>query len=186
MTPRVIAGSAKGRKLKVAAEGTRPLTDRIKTSIFDLIAEFIPQARVLDLFAGSGAFGIEALSRGAASCLFIDNGDEQVQLLKSNLEQTGLTHKASIRQQSVSKDLLTTLESNFSLVFLDPPFPMEQKTKQTILSSLDQLLTADGLAIFRYENDETYPAEIATLSEVYQKKYGQSIVSFYKKKTRTT
>jgi 16S rRNA (guanine(966)-N(2))-methyltransferase RsmD len=181
MTPRVIAGSAKGRKLKVAESGTRPLTDRIKTSIFDLIAEFLPEAKVLDLFAGSGAFGIEALSRGATRCLFIDNGDEQVALLKANLEQTRLTHKAEIRQQSVSKELLTNLNTQFSLVFLDPPFPMEQADKQNVLSALDQIMSADSLAIFRYENDESYPARIGRLTEVYQKQYGQSIVSFYKK-----
>ncbi len=181
MTPRVIAGSAKGRKLKVAESGTRPLTDRIKTSIFDLIAEYLPEAEVLDLFAGSGAFGIEALSRGAARCLFIDNGDDQVAVLQANLEHTGLNHKAEIRQQSVSKDLLTNLKAKFSLVFLDPPFPMEQRTKQNLLSVLDQVMNVDALAIFRYENDENYPVIMGHLKEVYQKKYGQSIVSFYKR-----
>jgi 16S rRNA (guanine(966)-N(2))-methyltransferase RsmD len=118
---RIITGTAKGKKLKTPIQGTRPLTDRIKTSIFDLVRDFIPNSNVLDLYAGSGSFGIEALSRGATSAIFVDTAKKAIDCIKENLLNTKLHEKAKVIKAKVNDFLVQTPEK-FDLIFLDPPF----------------------------------------------------------------
>ena len=117
---RVITGSARGRRLKeLTGMETRPTTDKVKESLFSIIQFDIEGRRVLDLFAGTGQLGIEALSRGAASAVFIDRRADAVRLVKDNLELCGLSDRASVR----CGDAMSYLRSGekFDLIFLDPP-----------------------------------------------------------------
>ena len=96
---RVVAGSARGKKLFVVpGQGTRPILDRVKTSLFDILRPRIPGMNMLDLFAGSGSVGIEALSQGAAHCTFIDLGHKAIATIKRNLASTGFSDRAEVRQ----------------------------------------------------------------------------------------
>ena len=119
---RVITGSARGRRLK-ELEGyeTRPTTDRVKEGLFNILQCDIEGRRVLDLFAGTGQLGIECLSRGAASAVFVDRRADAVKLVRENLALTGLQDRASVVQGD-SLEYLRTLREKFGLVFLDPPY----------------------------------------------------------------
>ena len=119
---RVISGSARGRKLlSLEGEATRPTTDRVKESMFNLCMDYVRSAAVLDLFAGSGALGIEALSRGAEKCTFVENASDALDVVRKNLENTRLSDAAHIHRGDAISFLDKTKET-YSLIFLDPPY----------------------------------------------------------------
>ena len=121
---RVIAGSAGGLTLQPPGKGTRPTMDRVRAAIFSSLGERVPEARVLDLYAGSGALGIEALSRGAASATFVENHGPTAGLIRKNLQTTRLDRSGgSVQQMDAMRflDLYAAPES-FDLVFADPPY----------------------------------------------------------------
>ena len=122
---RVITGKARGAKL-ISPQGqdTRPTTDRVKEAMFSIIQFELEGARVLDLYAGSGQLGIEALSRGAKSCVFIDSSRTNVELIKSNLSKTGLAQQARVAVMDVVSFLKNTHDV-FDIILLDPPYAME-------------------------------------------------------------
>ena len=183
---RVIAGSQKGKQLKVLDIVTRPLTDRIKSSVFDLIVNYIPESSILDLFGGSGNFAIEALSRGANSATILEKDDKAVNIIKENLVKTGLTSKVKVLGRNTfvflaSKDVTIT----FDIIFLDPPFDFTIEDKQKLLNLSGKFLkneNPDALIIFRYPKTETYRTK--TTHEIYSKIYGISKVSFFKRKIK--
>ncbi|MEO8251253.1 MAG: 16S rRNA (guanine(966)-N(2))-methyltransferase RsmD [Chloroflexota bacterium] len=132
---RVIAGTARGRPL-VAPHGraTRPIADRVKETLFAILADRVVGARVLDLYAGSGAIGIEALSRGAAHCDFVEHERRAVAAIRTNLERAGVTDLASVRQGDVMRYLGGTPGDRVDLAFLDPPYD-----ERAILAPLERL-----------------------------------------------
>lgn len=119
---RVITGSARGRRLK-ELEGmeTRPTTDRVKEGLFNILQFDIEGRRVLDLFAGTGQLGIECLSRGAASAVFVDRRADAVKLIRENLKATGLEDRARVAAGD-SMEYLKSFREPFELIFLDPPY----------------------------------------------------------------
>jgi 16S rRNA (guanine966-N2)-methyltransferase len=120
---RVIAGSAKGRRLRATkAPEMRPTTDMARQTIFDILGDVVRGARVLDLFAGAGTLGIEALSRGAAEAVFVDNDRDACSIILGNLEVTGLRASATIRRADVLRYSAKPASNPFDLVFLDPPY----------------------------------------------------------------
>jgi 16S rRNA (guanine966-N2)-methyltransferase len=118
---RVIAGSARGTRLARVPPGTRPLSDRAREGLFASLGERVRDARCADLYAGTGAVGIEALSRGAASCVFVDSGPSAVRTIRENLGKTRLESRASVIRSQVGRFLART-NGPFNLVFLDPPY----------------------------------------------------------------
>lgn len=177
---RVIAGKNKGTQLlfpKVA----RPLTDRIKTSLFDLIHDFIKDAQVLDLFSGSGSFGIEALSRGAAHAIMVENDEQAAQIIAQNITKTKLGSSSEIRKQDASRFLQQT-HKKFDLIMLDPPFPFDKVSKTRVLFDALKLIKDDGILIFRYPSKETYMDIPKSYDAGYTQKYGISTITFYRKK----
>lgn len=122
---RVIAGSARRRNLiSPAGDSTRPTTDRIKETLFNILQGEVPDARFLDLFSGSGGIGIEALSRGSKQCIFVENGREAVHCIKTNLKNTGFSGKSQIMAMDVMQALrrLDQLGQPFDIIFMDPPY----------------------------------------------------------------
>lgn len=120
---RVIAGAAKGRRLRApAGRQVRPTTDRVRQTMFDLLAGRTQRARVLDLFAGSGALGIEALSRGAREAVFVEESRQACDVILQNLQATGLRSVGHIRRAEALRWLARRAKDPFDLVFVDPPY----------------------------------------------------------------
>jgi 16S rRNA (guanine966-N2)-methyltransferase len=186
---RVIAGSAGGIQLEVPKRGVRPTMDRVKAAIFSSLGDKIVGARVLDLFAGSGALGIEALSRGAASVLFIDHDRQVIQTIERNLRKAKIDGKA--RQQ----DVFAFLESppslgSFDLIFADPPYEQMQSGERytdKLLSSetVPELLATGGIFVLeKRPGEEIAPTPRWNL--VRQKTYGATEVIFVSASRRGT
>ena len=177
---RVITGSARGRKLQ-APEGlaTRPTTDQVKESIFNIIQFEVPGAKVLDLFAGSGQMGIEALSRGAAFCVFIDNAPISQDVIRENLKKTGFIKSARFANMDAAQFLASTKDS-FDLAFLDPPYEMEWIAK--ILPLLSAKIAEGGTVICETEKTAQLPEEAGDLILHRSYKYGKIKVTIYHKK----
>lgn len=176
--PRVSTGKAKGRKLSVpGGKKVRPTTGRVKQSIFDTIHDF-KDLEVLDIFAGSGALGIEALSRGAKHVTFIEIDPSVIKLIRKNLDTCGFTGQATILSTDYSKGInsLRKKTALFDLIFIDPPFILyERKKADKLIERASQLLSPDGNMIIEH----TRPLE--ELSEdllISTKKYGSNFVSF--------
>jgi len=180
---RIISGSQKGKKLNVADKITKALTDRIKTSIFDLLKDFIPESRVLDLFGGSGNFALEALSRGAKNATIVELNPKAIDIIKNNVLITNFFNNTKIVNRDAFKYTKAVKgRESFDIIFLDPPFPFTIKEKQHLLSLSIDLLdnnNPNALLIFRYPIRETHTSTKVT--EVYAKNYGISKVSFYRK-----
>ncbi len=172
---RVIAGTKRGTKLVNPETGTRPLTDRIKMSLFDLIKTHIKGARILDLYAGGGNFGIEALSRGAMHATFIDLGNEAVNCISQNLEKTNLVDQATIIRTTV-EDFVRETQEDFDIIMTDPPF--NRIIIEHIIDS-SKVLKKGGVFVFRHPKQFEAPQKLGNLTEIYSKKYGVSTISFY-------
>ena len=178
---RVIAGSAGGIRLAAPKSGVRPTMDRVKAAIFSSLGDAITDARVLDLFAGSGALGIEALSRGAASVLFVEEDRQLTQAIEKNLAKTKLDGR--VRRQEVFEFLRRSSGTErFQIIFADPPY---EKTKsgerfiEKLLKSeaLAQLLEPNG--VFVLEKRPTEQTPVTTLWDIIRaKKYGSTEVLF--------
>ncbi len=176
MSVRVITGSAKGRNLEVP-KGTRPLTDRIKTSLFDSIVDLLPDANILDLFAGSGAFAIEALSRGAKYAELVELERKATDIIKGNLKNTRLEEKATVIKRNVTAYLEETeREKFFDIVFFDPPFA---KVYKIDFGLVEHVLKDTGIAIFRHPQNYTAPEQVGNMIKIAEKDYTENIISFY-------
>ncbi len=178
---RVIAGSAGGLRLAAPKRGVRPTMDRVKAAIFSSLGDTVIGARVLDLFAGSGALGIEALSRGAASVLFVEGDRQSIAAIKENLAKVNLTGR--IRQENVFDFLRRSAGmENFQIIFADPPYEQTKSGERYIeklLSNevLPQLLDSDGVFVLEKRPSELIPA--TNLWDVVRaRKYGATEVLF--------
>lgn len=180
---RVIAGSAGGLTLQVPRDDVRPTMDRVKAAIFSSLRERLPGARVLDLFAGSGGLGIEALSRGAASSTFVEHSREANEVIRANLRKTKLTGR--IEQADVFRYLQRAgAAPQFDLIFADPPYkkqPGERDFANDLLQNenLPAALAPDGLLVLENMPGTTMESPAAWES-VRQKRYGATEVFFYR------
>lgn len=132
---RIIAGTAKGTKLGPVPAGTRPLSDRAREGLFSSLGDAVSGSRVLDLYAGTGAMGIEALSRGAETAIFVDREQAAVSAVKSNLDKTGLAASAKVIKRAVRQYLRGKAEAA-DLVFLDPPYGAPADEVELVLEAL--------------------------------------------------
>lgn len=178
---RVITGTARGRKLgQLQGMDTRPTTDQVKESIFNIIQFDIEGRRVLDLFAGTGQLGIEALSRGAAGCTFVDQRKEAVALVRSNLKLCQLSDKARV-VQGEGLGFLSTVREPFHLIFLDPPYKAELLENALKKIAEIDMLTENGIIICESPADKVLPE----LPQPYQKgreyRYGKIKITVYRK-----
>ncbi len=161
---RVIAGSAKRLQLKtVEGMETRPTTDRIKETLFNMISAYIADSNFLDLFSGSGAIGIEALSRGAASAVFVEQSKKAMECIKDNLRYTKLADKAEVYETDVL-NALKRLEGKktFDYIFMDPPYNQLHEKRVLEYLSNSTLLSDDGIIIVEasLDTDFSYVAEL--------------------------
>jgi 16S rRNA (guanine(966)-N(2))-methyltransferase RsmD len=183
---RVIAGRAKGRRLKmVPGDSTRPVRDIVKESLFNILGSWVQGSRWLDLFAGTGGIGIEALSRGAAYCLFLDSSRAAVRTIHENLGITGLSDLAQVRQV----DAFTLLsrppssdEDRFEVIYVAPP--QYRGVWLKALKAIDthpDWLFPDGLAIAQIDPVEFAEPSFERLVLYDQRRYGSTLLCFYEK-----
>ena len=171
-------------------KGTRPILDRVKTALFDILRPRLAGMHLLDLFAGSGSVGIEALSQGAAHCTFIDLGREAIATIKKNLDATGFTANATVRQTS-GLDFLKTAPGPFDLIYIAPP-QYKNLWVEAIqrVAARPELLRPPGpddpendespaLAIVQIDPREYQTLDLGTLHEIRQKRYGNTLLVFF-------
>ena len=170
---RVISGSARGKKLLCATgDDIRPTLDRVKESIFNMIAFNISDATVLDLFCGSGALGIEALSRGAKHAHFIDNNKASLNITKKNLDATRLNDNATVIL-SDALDFVKTTTLKFDIIFLDPPYASDIYGKILKEITKRNLLTPSGLIVVEADKVLTPPFDYSPFELFREKNYGR-------------
>lgn len=178
---RVIAGSAKGHKLQsVPGDTTRPITDRAKEALFSILGDWIDETRVLDLFGGTGAVGIEALSRGADYAHFIDRNRKAVQIIEANLVHCKLAAQATVAQGDAFAFLTSYHGDPFDLIYVAPPQyqGMWHKALTLVDQNLD-LLAPFGAVIIQIHPREDEPVELSFLEEYDRREYGSVLLIFY-------
>ena len=180
---KIIAGKYKGRIIDMP-DGIRPTSDKVREALFEILKSRIEGARFLDLYCGSGAIGIEALSRGAEKAVFIDNSRNCVSVLKRNLDKTGISQSS---YDIYSKDcingigMLKKSGSSFDIVFLDPPYYMDLAKNTLIgLSSCD-ILTPNAVVIAEIFKKEDLPEELGVFRKTRSYKYGDTLLEFFEK-----
>lgn len=179
---RVITGQAKGRRLK-APKGmnTRPTSDRTKESLFNIIGDRLVDKTVLDLYAGTGAIGIEALSRGADSVVFVEKDPRVVKIIRENLALTGFANQAEIICQDVdyAVGVLAFKNRTFDIVFLDPPYlkNLLQKSIETLVNH--DIINPGGLVITESSKLDILSDQYGKVQLLRQERYGDTILSFY-------
>ena len=178
---RVITGTARGRKLgQLQGMEPRPTTDQVKESIFNIIQFDIEGRRVLDLFGGTGQLGIEALSRGAESCTFVDQRRDAVNLIRSNLKLCQLSDRARVVQGD-SIGFLSTVREKYHLIFLDPPYAtnlLENALKK--IAEID-ILSENGIIICESPVDRVLPELDLPYQKGREYRYGKIKITVYRK-----
>ena len=176
---RVITGSARGRKLK-APEGydVRPTSDGVKEAIFSAIQFEIEGRTVLDLFAGSGQLGIEAISRGAKKAVFVDSSQTSIKLIKENIEHVGFEKQSEVINMPNTAFLRTTRET-FGIALLDPPY--DRKLIQKSLPALTSIMSEDGVIVCEHEIECRLPEEVNGFVIAKTKKHGKTGLTIYRK-----
>jgi 16S rRNA (guanine(966)-N(2))-methyltransferase RsmD len=183
---RVISGSARGRRLLAPQDlRVRPTADRVKEALFSIIISregSLAGKRVLDLCAGAGSLGIEALSRGAAEAVFVDNHPESAEFISRNIELTGFIGKGRVLARealSALRDLEKSAEQ-FDLVFLDPPYRVGLAEKILAELAVSRLLTDGALVVAEFASGEVLAPAFGILQECDRRKYGDTAVALFK------
>ncbi|MHB8150591.1 MAG: 16S rRNA (guanine(966)-N(2))-methyltransferase RsmD [Desulfobulbia bacterium] len=179
---RIISGSARGRKLLAPGqrfgELIRPTSDRAREAIFNILAAKVAGARVVDLFAGTGALGLEALSRGAVSAVFVDAQRSVVDLIEKNIALCGFGERATVLQRDLVRGLafLAPLKpvGGFDLVFLDPPYSGTLAQRVLALLAEGNFLGAEGIVVLEDAAAAQYPKTVGPLTCFDQRRYGEA------------
>ena len=187
MSLRVIAGKAKGRKLKsVPGDTTRPITDRVKEALFNIIAGDVVDSNWWDVFAGTGAVGIEALSRGASFARFSDSNRVPIETIKGNLEHCGFKAQAEIRRADAFAYLSSPPDRTFEYIYIAPPQYQEMWAKALeVVDENINWLTGDGWVIAQIDPKEYKELVLENLEEFEQRRYGSTLLVFYERKERS-
>jgi 16S rRNA (guanine966-N2)-methyltransferase len=181
MSLRVIAGEAKGRKLKsVPGDSTRPITDRAKESLFDILSSEVIDSQWWDVFGGTGAVGIEALSRGAAFVRFSERERLAIETIRWNLEHCRLDNRAEVRRGDAFALLAASPDRRFDYIYLAPPqFKDMWSQALLVLDENPGWLSDEFEVIVQIAPREHRPVDLANLVEVEQRKYGTTLLVFY-------
>ena len=178
---RIIAGALKGRILSPVKGRTRPTAARVREAIFNILGAAVAEARVLDLFAGTGALGIEALSRGAAAAVFVEDHPEALKGLRRNLETLGLVERSQVLPLPAAAALrkLSARREPFGLVFLDPPYGGGVAQATLIALAAANLLLPGAWVVAEHSRRETLPETAGVLGQRTLRRYGDTQVAIY-------
>lgn len=179
---RVVSGSAKGRPLKsVPGSGTRPTTDKVKEAVFSMIGPYFEGGTALDLFAGTGGLGIEALSRGMDRAVFVDMEQKSIDTVRANLKAVRMEEQAEVYRNEAGR-ALSALEKRgrvFDLVFLDPPYRLKHGDELMLAMAQKGLLSSDAIIVLEHESGYAYPEDIPGFYRTRQAVYGETTISIY-------
>jgi 16S rRNA (guanine966-N2)-methyltransferase len=181
MSLRIISGTLRGKKIwTIPGNAIRPTADRLREAIFNILGQGIRNSTVLDLYSGTGAFGIEALSRNATYCVFIDGNKKAVQLIGKNIHLCNLESRAQCFLWDISKNLdcLKPIPQRFDMAFLDPPYG--QNLVPITLYHLDQVkrLSENAKIIIEHAAIDPVPAHVPGYTVVDRRKYGKTMITF--------
>lgn len=179
---RVISGKARGCKLKrVPGDSTRPIMDRVKENLFNILGDFVPGSCWLDLFAGTGQVGIEALSRQATEVIFVDNAYAAIRTINDNLRHTQLAEDGKVFKMDAFRYLETPTGAPFDLIYVAPP--QYKEMWQKVMFILDRrpstYLIPNGLVVVQIDPKEYHELELVNLVESDQRRYGSTLLCFY-------
>ncbi|GEK32660.1 16S rRNA (guanine(966)-N(2))-methyltransferase RsmD [Kurthia sibirica] len=180
---RVIAGDRKGMPLKaITGATTRPTTDKVKESLFNILGPFFEGGTVLDLFAGSGGLGIEALSRGMEHGVFIEKDSRAFQNLKENIEKCRFDDMTEVYRNDATRALKLLIKKNFQadLIFLDPPYAKHSYYDLVTEIIENEVIGRCGTIVCEHERKIDLPEHILQFSKYRQEKYGDTLISFYR------
>ena len=185
---RVISGEAKGRRLKTPGdERIRPTADKIKGALFSIIGERVRDAHVLDLFAGTGNLGIEALSRGARFVHFVDADKGAESIIRENLIRVKFEDRACVwRTDAITA--LSRLErtgQRFDLIFSDPPYGRQLNQKALAMLSNGEFIVEDGLVVLEHHRKELFPPQKTALLKIDERRFGETVLTFYHQKVES-
>lgn len=179
---RVIAGQARGMKLKTPrGMNTRPTVDRVKGSLFNILQPYLDGSRVLDLFSGTGALAIEALSRGAVSAVLVDADRSCCEIIRDNLEHTGFKENAVVycRKASAAVFDLGRNGNQFDIVFMDPPY-IQNFIQETLQLLMDNDIIVDGgMVVAEHHRQESVPEALGYLVKARTQAYGETCISIF-------
>jgi len=176
---KITGGTSKGRNLKVpAGSKVRPTSDKVKQALFNILGEKVNKASFLDLFAGAGGIGIEALSRGAERVVFVDDARDSLHVIKKNIELIGFSKRTEIVGAKVEKYLKKASEQ-FDIVFLDPPYTFEQEPVLDLIAE-SGILNPDAIVIAEHFKKQPSPKQVGELMLSREAVYGDTVLAFYK------
>ncbi|MDO4393718.1 MAG: 16S rRNA (guanine(966)-N(2))-methyltransferase RsmD [Bacillota bacterium] len=176
---RIIAGEYKGRRLETPKDNSvRPTTDKVKEALFSILTNDIWGRRVLDLFAGTGSLGLEALSRGASECVFADQSRDSLKIIRGNIEHCGAGDRAKVVQGDYRRVLMSQ-HKPFDIILLDPPYDKTMLGDCFRLIAENSLLTDDGYIVAEHRREEQMPDEMAGFVKVKERRYGIVVLSIY-------
>lgn len=179
---RVVSGKCKGHPLKaVPGQSTRPTTDKVKESIFNMIGPYFDGGIGLDLFGGSGGLGIEGLSRGLDKVIFVDKDQKAIATIRNNLETCRLTAQAEVYRNDAERAIkaLIKREQSFDLIFLDPPYHNDKLKALISILDLNDLLKRDGAIVVEHAVENELPEQLGNLTRKRYEMYGITAISIY-------
>ncbi|MBN1573293.1 MAG: 16S rRNA (guanine(966)-N(2))-methyltransferase RsmD [Deltaproteobacteria bacterium] len=184
----ITAGELKGRKLFTPKDrSVRPTGARVREALFSIIGDAVTDALVLDLFSGAGTIGIEALSRGADRCTFVDKSEKALEVLKRNIRELGIRERTSIIPLDAAKAIKMVKRNGekFDIVFLDPPYRQFNQTQELILSiSSEDIVNQSGILIWEHDSKRSPEDLYGSLKRENTKRYGDTSISFFSKQVR--
>jgi 16S rRNA (guanine(966)-N(2))-methyltransferase RsmD len=180
---RVIGGSAKGRRLSSFRDLTiRPTSEKVRGAVFDILQVYFPFKRVVDVFAGTGAMGIEALSRGVMEAVFVDSNPDVISLIRRNLEKCGFSARAKVLKMDAVNaiKLFISKDESFDLVFIDPPY--DDSLTLRVLEHIDTngILSPGAIVVSESSKKTVIEGELSNIELFKRKRYSDTVVSFYK------
>lgn len=180
---RIITGSAKGRRIEAPeGEGTRPTSDKVKGALFNILQTKIKDAFVLDMFSGTGNLGLEALSRGAGKCIFIEKEQKAFQILKKNITLLGFEESCEVYHQDafIAIEKIKKRGLKLDIVFLDPPYGRQMVNKAIEGISRLDILDYNGIIISEQDETDNLPDKIGNIEAYRTEKYGRTKITFWR------
>lgn len=179
---RIVGGTARGRPLRTpsGSDVTRPTADRVRQTIFNVLGQTCDGLRVLDLFAGTGALGLEAVSRGAVHAVLVDSGREAAALCRENTQALGFQQQVEVLSLPVERALeqLRARKAGFELVFSDPPYAA--KAGMSVLEGLDAIVELGGVAVIEHDEAEVLPERVGRWLREDERSFGATTVSIFR------
>lgn len=182
MSLRIIGGDLKRKKINtLEGSDTRPTSDRVREALFNILSNQVRNKNVLDLFSGTGALGLESLSRGAGACVFIDANKKAIQIIKKNISSCNLDKKTQVITWNILKNLncLQSMKTPFDLVFLDPPYHLDYIPQTLTNLQAAGCLKNDATIVIEHSVKEPIRQDFSNFKGYDQRKYGKTNVSFY-------